>query len=330
MRKILITGAAGFVGRHLTQRLLETGDEVHAVDSLLAGTGALDPDGTWPLFDPRDYRNFRFYREDCRSFFQRTDHDDFALCFHLAAIVGGRQMIEGRPLAVAEDLAIDSAYWQWAVRSRPAKSVCFSSSAAYPLKYQQQEGYQLLREDMISFETDIGPPDMSYGWSKLTNEYLARLAYRHHGLKSVVYRPFSGYGEDQDTAYPFPSICRRALAEQGGDTLTVWGTGEQMRDFIHIEDCISGILQTMDRIDDAGAVNLSTGIYTSFKQLAALAAEVCGYTPEIIGLSNKPSGVFARAGDTTLQQELGFVPQISLRSGVERAMGYIRHLPVDG
>ncbi len=54
----------------------------------------------------------------------------------------------------------------------------------------------LLRENMIGFDEDIGMPDMSYGWAKLTCEYLARLAYEKHGLKSVCYRPFSGYGED--------------------------------------------------------------------------------------------------------------------------------------
>lgn len=58
-------------------------------------------------------------------------------------------------------------------------------------------------------------PDMSYGWAKLTHEYLSRLACEKHGLKSVTYRPFSGYGEDQDDHYPFPSICKRALANKG-------------------------------------------------------------------------------------------------------------------
>ncbi len=165
-------------------------------------------------------------------------------------------------------------------------------------------------------------PDMTYGWAKLTCEYLARLAYEKHGLRSVVYRPFSGYGEDQDDAYPFPSICKRAIANQGSSTLTVWGTGEQMRDFIHIEDCVHGILQTMELIDNAGAVNLSTGIFTSFKEFARLAAEVCGYSPDVIGLSDKPSGVFARAGDTNKQKKLGFNHKIDFRSGVERAIEY--------
>jgi nucleoside-diphosphate-sugar epimerase len=176
MRKILITGAAGFVGRHLTRRFLDAGDEVHAVDSIVPLTGGIDPQRGWPLFDPRDYASFHFFKEDCRDYFRRVTDDDFDYCFHLAAMVGGRQMIENNPLAVAEDLAIDSSYWRWAVGTRPAKSVCFSSSAAYPVRLQREGDYRLLTEDLIDFERDLGVPDMSYGWAKLTHEYLARLA----------------------------------------------------------------------------------------------------------------------------------------------------------
>ena len=155
-----------------------------------------------------------------------------------------------------------------------AKTLCFSSSAAYPIKYQREGNYVLLREDMIGFDEDIGMPDMSYGWAKLTCEYLARLAYEKHGLKSICYRPFSGYGEDQDDAYPFPSICKRALANKGAKVLKVWGSGTQMRDFIHIDDCVAGVVATMDKIDNGDAVNLSTGIYTSFIEFARMAAKL--------------------------------------------------------
>ena len=322
MRKILVTGAAGFVGRHISRRLLETGDEVHAVDSIVPLGGGIDPDKGWPLFNPLDYASFHFYGEDCRDFFNRVWDDDFDCCFHLAAVVGGRLVIENNPLAVAEDLSIDAEYWRWAVKARPGRTACFSSSAVYPVEFQRQASYELLKEDMIDFGKPIGIPDMTYGWAKLTCEYLARLAYQKHGLKSIAYRPFSGYGEDQDDAYPFPSICKRALANQGSSTLSVWGTGEQMRDFIHIEDCVDGILQTLPLIDNAEAVNLSTGIFTSFKQFARIAADVCGYSPEIVGLSDKPSGVFARAGDTNKQRELGLSPQIDLGTGIKRAVEY--------
>jgi GDP-L-fucose synthase len=327
MRKILITGGAGFVGRHFTKRFLDLGDEVHVVDSVVPLTGGIDPQKGWPLFNPLDYPRFHFYREDCRDYFRRVSDSDFVYCLHLAAMVGGRQMIETMPLAVAEDLAIDAAYWQWAARCKPKKSICFSSSAAYPVKYQRQGDYRLLSEDLIDFDADMGVPDMSYGWAKLTHEYLARLAYEKHGLKSVTYRPFSGYGEDQDDAYPFPSICKRAMANIGEPTLTVWGTGDQMRDFIHIEDCVDGVLQTMDQVENGGAFNLSTGVYTSFKQFAKTAANVCGYDPEVSGMSDKPAGVFARGGDTKKQGQHGFSATTSFRQGIERAINWYSRAP---
>jgi GDP-L-fucose synthase len=156
----------------------------------------------------------------------------------------------------------------------------------------------------------------------LTCEYLAHLAYEKHGLKSICYRPFSGYGEDQDDAYPFPSICKRVLAERGAETLHVWGDGTQMRDFIHIEDCVDGVMATIDKIDDGGAVNLSTGILTSFIDFAKMAAGITGYYPAVKGLSNKPAGVYARGGDTTKQKQLGFEYKIDFKSGIERALNY--------
>lgn len=330
MRKILITGGAGFVGRRFCKRFLDAGDEVHCVDPVAPDTGGIHPDGGWPLYAPRDYDNFHFYQQDCRDWFKSRNDTDFDYALHLAAMVGGRAMIENRPLAVADDLAIDAQYWQWAERARPAKTICFSSSAAYPIKLQRAEDYRLLTEDVIQFDDDIGMPDMTYGWAKLTCEYLARLAYQKHGLKSVCYRPFSGYGEDQDDTYPFPSIVKRAMAHVGESTLTVWGTGDQMRDFIHIEDCVDGVLTTMDKINDGNALNLSTGIYTTFKQFARMAAEECGYQPEVVGLSDKPAGVFARGGDVTKQAAAGFDFAVSFVDGIRQAIAFYSQMQDPG
>lgn len=322
MRRILITGGAGFVGRHFTRHFLEQHDEVHVVDCLAPLTGACDPAAAWPLFEPRDYAGFKFFREDCRDFFKRESSAHYDYVVHLAAIVGGRAMIEYNPIAVADDLSIDAAYWQWAKGALPGKTLCFSSSAVYPVTLQREGEYVLLREDLVDFKDAIGMPDMSYGWAKLTCEYLARLAYAKHGLKSVCYRPFSGYGEDQDDSYPFPSICKRALAHKGQARLAVWGSGRQMRDFIHIDDCVRAAVLTMDQIDAAGALNLSTGKLTSFIQFAEKAAKLCGYAPEVYGMSDKPSGVFARGGDTAKQAALGVTPTITFEEGIARAVAY--------
>ena len=110
--------------------------------------------------------------------------------------------------------------------------------------------------------------------------------------------------------------------KNGSEELYVWGTGKQMRDFIHIEDCIKGILKTVDQVNDGQAINLSTGQYTSFIEFASLAANVVGYRPEVFGMSDKPSGVFARGGDTKLQESLGFKHQIDFKTGVEKAIEY--------
>ena len=308
------------MGRRFCKRFLDAGDEVHCIDPIADDTGARDPANGWPMFAPLDYSNFVFVKQDCRDWFVGNRDTEFDYALHLAALVGGRAMIENRPLAVADDLSIDAEYWQWAEKARPAKTVCFSSSAAYPISEQRADGYRLLTEDMIRFDGDIGMPDMSYGWAKLTCEYLAILAHQKHGMKSVCYRPFSGYGEDQDDTYPFPSIVKRALANAGQPLLKVWGTGDQMRDFIHIEDCVDGVLSTMNSIDDGDALNLSTGVYTSFKEFAAMAAKLVGYSPEIVGMSDQPSGVFARGGDTAKQKAHGFEAKISFEDGIQKML----------
>jgi GDP-L-fucose synthase len=112
------------------------------------------------------------------------------------------------------------------------------------------------------------------------------------------------------------------LASRNASILKVWGTGAQMRDFIHIDDCVTGVLATMDKIDDGGALNLSTGIFTSFIDFAQLAANILGFKPEVQGLSDKPSGVHARGGDTAKQKSLGFEYTLSFKTGIERALAF--------
>ena len=121
MKKILITGAAGFVGRHFCKFFLENGDKVIAVDNLSAFTGCLNPEDGWVFYKPFDFKNFIFYKNDCRDWFKKNYDNDFDIVLHLAAMVGGREMIENNPLAVADDLSIDSEFWQWATKTKPKK-----------------------------------------------------------------------------------------------------------------------------------------------------------------------------------------------------------------
>jgi nucleoside-diphosphate-sugar epimerase len=321
MAKILITGGAGFVGRYFTTELLQNGNEVWVVDNLYIGSGAIDPRTGWPMSSPLDFDSFYFHNMDCREFFKLFPNEHFDYVFHLAAVVGGRLTIERDPLAVATDLSIDADMWLWATKSKPGKVVFFSSSAAYPIDLQAG-GDLLLEENMIDFSRNLGLPDLSYGWAKLTGEYLAKLAHERYGLNSVIYRPFSGYGPDQDLSYPFPSICKRAVESVGEEQFQVWGSGLQARDFIHIRDCVRGVLSTMNKIDDARALNLSTGKLTTFLEFARLATQQLGYSPIITGMLEMPEGVKSRGGDTKKQTEFGFTSEIRFEDGVLEGVNY--------
>jgi len=322
MKRILVTGGCGFVGRNLIFKLLEdTNNLVVCVDSLEEFTGCIHPDD-WPEFSPNDYRNFQFIKLDCRIFFS-TDISFFDEIFHLAAMVGGRLMIENNPLAVGEDLSIDSLMFTWSIKSKVKKIINFSSSAAYPIELQRPTHYRLLKENDINLNGfNIGMPDLSYGWAKLTCEFLGKLAYERHGIHSVVYRPFSGYGPTQDDTYPFPSIIKRGLKFNINEKVfKVWGSGKQMRDFIHITDCVKGVFATKDQIIDGSAINLSTGILTSFKEFAKIVLSELGYDNITVeGTSDRPEGVFARGGDRSFQDSLGFNYDISFNEGIRQAI----------
>jgi nucleoside-diphosphate-sugar epimerase len=283
--KILITGNAGFVGREFMKQL--DGHDITGID-IVNGI-------------------------DARDFFAKDD-TKFDLVVHLAAIVGGRATIEGNPLKVATDLAIDSDMFQWALRTRPGRTVYYSSSAAYPTAYQTHTMKYILNENHIDLDS-VMSPDLTYGWAKLTGETLAKYA-SNEGLRVHVFRPFSGYGEDQDLDYPFPSFIARGKRKD--NPFEIWGTGEQVRDFIHIEDVVSATLEAVNQ-DIQGPVNLGCGRATSFNELAELVSTEVGYTPEIKHILGAPEGVSYRVCDPSKLLTF-YTPKISLEEGIRRAI----------
>ena len=207
MKKILITGGAGFVGRRFVKYFLDRGDKVICIDNIAKFTGGINPK-KWPLYNPYDYKNFKFLKVDCREWFKKNEDTEIDYSLHLAAMVGGRKIIEDEPMIVADDLSIDSSYWQWAVKSRPKKTLCFSSSASYPISLQKKNSYRLLKEEDINLRKSIKLPDLTYGWAKLTCEYLAKIAFEKYNLKSVCYRPFLDMEKIKICLIPFLAFVK--------------------------------------------------------------------------------------------------------------------------
>lgn len=338
----LVTGGCGFVGRHLTRRLLQDGYALWIVDDCSTG---LHPDEWLPDAGSRrevapgviEYGGGKvvFVHGDARDFFSarielgNLREPDFGDVFHFAAIVGGRVTIDGNPMAVATDLALDALCFSWACSKRPERLLYASSSAAYPVDLQGDGGAVALKESDIEFGGRLGQPDMTYGWSKLTGEYLACIAHRHYGLHTACVRPFSGYGEDQDLNYPVPSIALRAAKREM--PLTVWGSGLQGRDFVHIDDCIEAILLTLNKVNDGSAVNIGSGKLINFREVARLFADLEGYDPEIKPLEDKPVGVHSRYADIThMTRILNWEPRIRIEEGFARVLRVAHERRVNG
>lgn len=312
MKRVLVTGSHGFVGRHFVKRFLDEGHFVDCVDNICAGLFHHQ----WQ-FKPKSFKQFTHFDVDVRHWFDKHPPDVYDLIIHCAAIVGGRLKIDGDPLAVATDLSIDSEFFNWVVRADKKPTVVyFSSSAVYPLSNQTKTYHCQLYEGLQNFfGKTIGMPDMSYGFVKLAGEYLCKFAVENYGADVRIYRPFGGYGEDQSFDYPFPSIIRRIV--NGENPVTVWGSGDQERDFIHIDDIVSAVLTTIPKMKSGDVLNLGTGRALSFKQLAKIAAEQIGVKCTIVNDATKPEGVFSRvAGIQKLSQY--WHPTISVEEGILR------------
>jgi nucleoside-diphosphate-sugar epimerase len=284
--KILITGHKGFVGKYFMRKYAE--HDIVGVD----------------LKDGYDCRDFFFAHTDAK----------FDLVIHLAAIVGGRMTIEGNPLAVADDLSIDSEFVQWCLKTKPGRVIYFSSSAAYPIKLQKLEDQYKLKETDIDL-SDVSTPDLTYGWAKLTGEFCLQYL-ESAGIKVNVFRPFSGYGTDQDLDYPFPSYIRRGTLKL--DPFEIWGDGTQVRDFIHMQDIVDAVDEAIKQ-DVRGAVNLGSGIATSFNELQQIVCQQVGYEPEVKHLLGAPVGVMYRCCDPSKMLSF-YKPKISLEEGIARAL----------
>lgn len=328
---VLVTGGCGFVGRTLVNRLRSDQDEIHIVDNLLTGQHP----ARWLPIDSQEERQdktvftlgdgtqIHFVEEDVRDYFKENDFGDIGDAYHLAAVIGGRATIDGEPLKVATDLSIDSEFFNWALDASPDNILYASSSAAYPIHLQNGDDPVKLKEEHISFDKQLGVPDMTYGWAKLTGEYQARFAAEEYGLSVAAIRPFSGYGGEQDFDYPVPAIARRAAQEE--DPLTVWGSGTQVRDFVHIEDTVDAMIRAKEEISNGSGINIGTGKPTDFLELANLFAELQGYNPEIKNLPDKPEGVTYRCADTIrMERRLDWEPSISLREGMDRVLDSVK------
>jgi len=309
--RVLVTGAGGFIGHHLTRYLTERGYWVRGVDI------------KEPEFEPTTANEFKLLdlrqSEGCLEATSGIDE-----VYGLAANMGGIGFIENNKAVIVRDNTLMNLQSIEAARVNGVKRYLYTSSACiYPGYLQKVTDVAPLREE------DAYPADAEdgYGWEKLYMERVCRHYREDFGLETRVVRfhnifgPLGTYdgGREKSPA----AICRKVALAKDEDTIEVWGDGEQTRSYCYIDDCVEGIYRLM-RSDYSEPLNLGQDRMLSINDLVDMIAGIAGKKISKRYDLTKPQGVRGRNSDNTrLNQVLSWEPAVSLEAGLANTYAWI-------
>ena len=231
--KCLVLGGGGFIGHHLANRLKKEGHEVHIVDQ------------QWWI-TKEDFPNFLIGDLTKASTFLKLD-TDFDEVYQLAADMGGAMYVftqENDANIMLNSLQININVINWMKKHKKVKRVFFSSSACV-----YNENNQMSKHSIDTRESSAYPanPDSDYGWEKLTSERLYLAAARNYGLDVRIGRYHNVYGPECDYLGNRPKSVAALSVKviQAEEEIEIFGTGDQVRSFLYIDDCIDATLNVM-------------------------------------------------------------------------------------
>ena len=313
MKKILVTGAGGFIGFHLANALVQKGHRVRAVDIKEPEYEACQAHE----FELLDLRKF----DNCLTAVRGGIEE----IYHLAADMGGVGYTSSSHAQIAKNSSLINIHMLEAARICGVKKFLFSSTACvYPLSLQTRPDAPSLKEDDV-FPAD---PEEGYGWEKLYMEKLCQYYREDYGLETHVVRFHNVYGPkgtyDGGKEKVPAAVSRKLALAKDGDVIEVWGDGEQTRSFIYIDDCVEGIYRLMNS-DYVHPLNLGMDEMISINDLYDLVSGVAGKTITKRHDLTKPQGVRGRNSDNTrLREVLKWEPSISVKEGIVPTYKWIK------
>jgi GDP-D-mannose 3', 5'-epimerase len=313
-KKIVITGAGGFIGGHLVADFLSQGADVRAVD--------VKPLSEWfQLFPQADNRQLDLRRHEACQIALDGGGD----VYNLAADMGGMGFIENNKAACMLSVLINTHLLEAAVHAGVERYFYASSACVYAAGKQRSPAVTALREE----DAHPAEPEDGYGWEKLFSERMCRHFREDLDLYTRVARYHNVYGPngtyDGGREKAPAAICRKIAEAKltGKHEIEVWGDGEQTRSFMYIDDCVYGTQAIMDSGIEC-PINLGSSELVTISELVDIVAGIAGIAVERHHDLTAPQGVRGRNSDNTLiQRELGWQPSIPLERGLERTYRWI-------
>lgn len=312
-RDVLVTGGASFIGSHLVDALIEREANVRVVDDLSSGK-------IENIKCHIDSGRLEFIQADLRvpGVAQRAVHG-INTVFHLAADHGGRGYVDLHQAACASNLALDGILFLASRDANVEKVVFASSGCVYPnFRQNNPEETLYLTEDMV------GPPydaDNMYGWAKLMAEMTLQAYCKEWGMKGASCRYFTVYGERGKEDHAVMAMIARAFVKQ--DPITIWGTGEQIRNWTYVSDIVEGTILAAEKIDDGTAVNLGTMERIRVIDAMRMILRYTGHNARIETDPGMPTGPLNRVADNSLARRLlGWEPKIRFADGLARTIDW--------
>lgn len=311
-KRVLVTGAGGFIGHHLVSALKADGHWVRGVDLKRPEFAPTEAD-EFLLLDLRD-------RDAAGESTEGVDE-----VFSLAADMGGMGFISANHARILHNNILISTHTLEAARESGVKRYLFSSSACVYPEYRQTDAdvTPLKEEDAYPAE-----PQDAYGWEKLVTERLCMHYREEFDIETRVVRfhnIFGPLGTWRGGREKAPAALCRKVAEaklDGRNDIEIWGDGLQTRSFCYVDDCVEGIRRLMDS-DFPGPLNLGQDRMVTINELADMIAAAAGIEIEKKHVPG-PQGVRGRNSDNSLLKEvLDWTPRISLEEGLSRTYAWI-------
>lgn len=304
--RILVTGAGGFIGHFLVNKLKELGHYVRGIDIKYPEYCFSGADE----FRPLDLRRYGVCVAACEGMDR---------VFHLAADMGGIGWITTHHAEILHNSLLIDLNMIEAAKETGVKRFLFSSSACvYPEYNQETPDAAPLKEH----EVYPALPEAAYGWGKLTTEKLCQHYQNDYGLETRVTRFHNVYGPEETwdggrEKAPAALSRKIALAKlMGKHEIEVWGDGIQRRSFVYVTDVVDGLIALMDS-DYSGAVNIGNDYTVSINELAEMLAKIADW-PVTLKHVEGAQGVRGRNSDNTLARAVlpGWHPQVGLEEGL--------------